>query len=146
MGTAKEEALAVWLDRAVDTPRAWGVHDCTLWPADWVVECGHADPADGWRGRYRTALGAARLAGRVGGLADLWRDGAAAAGLSLTVRPRAGDVGLLGMTTQGVGPRLAGLVGGICIGAGEWAVITPAGLWLGRASPVAAWRTAWRTR
>ena len=146
MTKGKAVALAAWLDRAVDTPRAWGKHDCTLWPADWVVTCGHDDPAGEWRGRYRTALGAARLAGRAGGLQALWQGGADAAGLSAVLKPRAGDVGLLPMATRGVGPLLSGLVGAICIGGGDWAVVTQDGLWLGRASPVQAWRTAWRTR
>ena len=79
-------------------------------------------------------------------LALVKQGGADAAGLSAVTTPRAGDVGLLPMATRGVGPRLSGLVGAICIGGGVWAVVTQDGLWLGRASPVQAWRTAWRTR
>lgn len=142
----KADALAAWLDRAVETPRAWGSHDCNIWPADWVVTCGHPDPAGGWRGRYRTALGAARIVSRTGGLEALWRRGGDAAGLPLTMRPRAGDVGLLPMATEGVGPLLSNLVGAICIGPGQWAVVQEIGLWLGRASPVLAWRTGWLIR
>lgn len=142
----KQTALATWLDQAIDTPRAWGVHDCTLWPADWVRRCGHADPASPWRGRYRTALGAARLARANGGLEALWAAGAERAGLVRTRRPLAGDVGLVAMATREVGPALAGHVGAICIGGGDWAVITTGGVWMGRAPVLDAWGVTWRTR
>ena len=40
---------------------AWGAHDCCLFAADGVRATTGADPAADLRGRYRTALGAARL-------------------------------------------------------------------------------------
>lgn len=142
----KHEALAAWLDQAVDTPRAWGSHDCTLWPANWVVESGHADPAGDWRGRYRSARGAARLVNAAGGLLALYASGAASAGLRQTERFIAGDVGLLSMPTREADRALGAAVGAICIGGGEWAVVKDGGLWMGRGSVIAAWRVRWRTR
>ncbi len=48
------------LRRAADLPFAWGSHDCCLWAADVVHGMTGVDYAAGFRGRYRTALGAAR--------------------------------------------------------------------------------------
>lgn len=141
----KREALPRWLDRAVDTPCDWGVHDCTIWPANWVVQCGGGDPAAAWRGRYRTLLGAARLASAAGGMVALYGAACRSAGLKPTGRPLLGDVGLLSLPAR-AGPTLAGSVGGIAIGGGDWAVVQEHGLWIGRAAVIAAWRVEWRTR
>ena len=141
----KREALPRWLDRAVDTPCAWGGHDCTIWPANWVVHCGGRDPASAWRGRYRTLLGAARLASAAGGMEALYAAACRAAGLVRTQRPLLGDVGLLRLPAQ-AGPTLGQSVGGIAIGGGEWAVVQEHGLWIGRSDVIAAWRVEWRTR
>lgn len=143
---SKDSALAAWLDRAIDTPRVWGRHDCTLWPANWVVECGHGDPAAEWRGRYRTLLGAARLARPAGGMEALFARGAEASGLRRASRVIAGDVGLLAMPTAALGPTLGASVGAISIGGGEWAVVHDRGLWMGHAPVIAAWRVRWLTR
>lgn len=51
----------------------WGVNDCALFAADWVLECTGVDPAAWYRGRYNTEIGAGRAlieAGFSGGLAD----------------------------------------------------------------------------
>lgn len=141
----KDDTLAAWLDQAVDTPWAWGSHDCTIWPANWVRACGSPDPAEAWRGRYRTAIGAARLVNAAGGMAELFTAGAAAARLHRTQRIIAGDVGLIELPARAKGP-MGVAVGAICIGGGEWAVVRSGGLWLGRARVTAAWRTPWRTR
>lgn len=141
----KTKALAAWLDRAVDTPRAWGDHDCNLWPANWVVNCGHGDPAAPWRGRYDSAISAARLVKAEGGMEALWRDAARRATLPETSRPLAGDVGLISVLTPATDPlELFGLVGAICIGGREWAVVSEDGLFMARRPVIQAWRVEWR--
>lgn len=142
----KAEALDAHLERALTDIGFWGVSDCVLWPADWVVASGWPDPAEAFRGRYRTALGAARIVARAGGLQALWRAEAARLGLAETARPIAGDVGLALRDTQGVGPALRGHVGAVCLGGGEWACRTRGGLRTGRWPIVQAWRVSWRTR
>lgn len=61
-----ESLLAAHIEAARHTPFAWGAHDCALWAADWVRLCTGEDHAAGWRGRYQTELGAARLLSRRG--------------------------------------------------------------------------------
>lgn len=140
----KSEALAAWLDQAVDTPRQWGVHDCNLWPADWVVRCGHADPAAEWRGLYTTPLGAARLVEDAGGMTQLWCDAANGVGLVVTPRPLAGDVGLIEVMTSDRDPlAIFGRCGAICMGAGQWAVVSEHGLFMAQRPVIAAWRVPW---
>lgn len=142
----KADALADWLEQAVDTPRAWGVHDCNLWPANWVVRCTGHDPAQPWRGRYRTGHAAARIVRRAGGLQALWSASAERIGLAEARTRFAGDVGLVRRDCSSVADVLADLVGAICIGGGEWAVVTDFGLLMGRFSVVQAWRPEWRIR
>lgn len=142
----KAAALDAHLDRALENLAFWGVCDCILWPADWVVVSGWPDPAAPWRGRYRTALGAGRIAASAGGLEPMWLEQAARIGLAQTDRPIAGDVGLLRRETRGCGPTLRGIVGGIYLGGGEWASRTPGGVRTGRAKAIRAWRVPWRKR
>lgn len=53
--------LAEYLKENAGTPFDWGVYDCCLFVADCcVVVCG-VDPAEKYRGRYKTELGAKRL-------------------------------------------------------------------------------------
>lgn len=146
LSVRKSEALDAHLERTMTDAAFWGVSDCVLWPADWVVASGWADPAEAHRGRYRTALGAARLVVRAGGLESMWRTEAARIGLRETNRPIAGDVGLALRETRGAGPALSGLVGAICLGGGEWACRTGGGLRSGRWPVVRAWRVPWRRR
>lgn len=144
---AKIEALEAHLEQALEGGPFWGRSDCYVWPADWVVVSGWPDPAGPWRGRYASAVGGARIVRRAGGAEALWIEAAARCGLNVTVRPIAGDVGLVRRETVAAhGPTLGGLVGGVCLGGGEWAVSTPAGLRTGRWAAARAWRIPWRTR
>lgn len=143
---ARDDVLTDWLDRALTAEAGfWGLADCFLWPADWVLARTGVDPAEGFRGRYRTALGATRLVQRAGGALALWRAQAARAGLNLAGRPRPGDVGLVCGATAGTGPTLRDRVGAIHLGGGEWAVRTPGGLRIGRPPHIQAWRVPWRS-
>lgn len=61
-----ERRLADAIEAARARPFAWGVHDCATWAADVRRAITGDDLADAWRGRYRTAAGAARLLRRLG--------------------------------------------------------------------------------
>jgi hypothetical protein len=54
-----------------EKPFEWGVRDCSLFAADAVLCITGTDPAKGYRGRYKTAIGAARLQKMYGGLSGL---------------------------------------------------------------------------
>lgn len=52
---------------ALNRPFVWGEHDCATWAFDLRAALqGAASPADLWRGRYRTALGGARILRKLG--------------------------------------------------------------------------------
>ena len=87
--------LAGFLRASGARPFAWGVQDCCLWGADWVRLATGRDPAAGWRGRYRTAIGAARLVTRRGGFEAHVAACLADAGLTETPDPQPGDVGVI---------------------------------------------------
>jgi hypothetical protein len=55
------ERLARCIAAARTRRFAWGAHDCALFAADCVQSMTGRDPAGAYRGRYRTALGVARL-------------------------------------------------------------------------------------
>lgn len=146
-------ALDGFLEAAESRELVWGIWDCALCPADWVALSGAPDPAGPWRGRYRTALGAARIAAAQGGLEGLWAASAAAAGLDRARSPRVGDVGLMRTPCAcrahgapgGVPGPLRGLAGGVCIGNEWWATSAVRGLALVRRPDLAAaWRVRWR--
>jgi hypothetical protein len=58
--------LAAFL--ADEKPFAWGSRDCCLFAADAVLCITGLDPAIDFRGRYKTAKGAARVLKKYGGL------------------------------------------------------------------------------
>lgn len=128
--------LADFLARAGATPFSYGSHDCSLWLADWVLDQRGIDGAAALRGRYRTALGCARLVARGGGLVAVVGRCAQTAGLSSAKLPRPGDVGIVkAVTDDGTT-----LVGAILADATRWAVLGAAGLRIEPATCVAAWR------
>ena len=49
-----------------DRPFVWGQQDCCLFAADWVLAVTQIDPAQAFRGKYRTELGAKRALKRAG--------------------------------------------------------------------------------
>lgn len=125
--------LQAFLDRATRTPFAYGEDDCCLWLADWLVWLGWPDPAADLRGRYRTALGCARVLRREGGVLAVVGRCAAVAGLARTDAPVAGDVGVVRAQTD----RGETLVGALCVGR-RWAM-RGEGLVVALAPPIAAW-------
>lgn len=54
-----EERLGVYLARVEEEPFAWGTHDCALFAASCVNAQTGVDPAEGIRGTYEDARGAA---------------------------------------------------------------------------------------
>ena len=133
--------LAAFLEAEAEAAFEWGVRDCWLLAADWALARTGRDPAAAWRGRYASALGAARIINRMGGPEAFAGSSLAACGWVRSASPRRGQVGLLPAaieTTHGV--RRA-LVGGIALGGGWWATRNgPGGLVMGRAEPTVFWR------
>lgn len=127
--------LAEFLGQAVRTPFAPGAHDCRLFPANWVLAATGRDPAAAFRGRYASEAEGLALAEAVGGVEAATAAGMAAAGLTPTDAPAAGDVGVITVFTLD-GPVA---VGGIFTGR-HWAFLSPGGVSLWPAEPIAAWR------
>ena len=94
-GLTRERRLAAYLSQSVRKPFAWGSHDCCLFVAGWIEAERGVDTAGGFRSRYRTELGAARLIRRAGGFLPFLGRLAATAGLSRVDDPRPGDVGVV---------------------------------------------------
>lgn len=67
------ELLTQFIEQRRRVPFAWGQNDCCLFAADWVHACTGHDPAQGLRGKYSTALGAARLLATHGGVRGIIR-------------------------------------------------------------------------
>lgn len=61
-----EAALADTLEAAKRKAFVWGEHDCCLFAADAVVAMSGWDPAEEFRGRYTSKVGAARVMKRAG--------------------------------------------------------------------------------
>lgn len=55
------ERLALFIQEYRRQPFAWGVLDCALFAADWLIVLGYPDFAHHLRGQYHTRLGAARM-------------------------------------------------------------------------------------
>lgn len=63
--------LAQFIEQRRHVPFAWGTNDCCLFGADWVLRATSKDLAADLRGRYGSALGAARILSRCGGVRGL---------------------------------------------------------------------------
>lgn len=126
--------LPGFLDRTARTPFVWGEDDCSLFLANWLVALGRPDPALGLRGRYRTALGCARVLRREGGVRAVIARCARVAGLAPTRDPSPGDPGVIRIDIEGCGVE----VGALRLGR-RWAVRAGSGLFVSEAVPLAAW-------
>jgi hypothetical protein len=87
--------LTAFLREWARRPFAWGVCDCCLFLADWIVYCGGDDPAADLRGTYSTERGMRRLLKARGGIEQVVAGCAARAHLTPTSAPQRGDVGLV---------------------------------------------------
>lgn len=112
--------LADYLRAGGAQPFAWDSCDCCSWACGWIALRRGVDPSASWRGRYRTARGAALMLRRAGGdLLAAASDAMAAAGLAVSAAPVAGDVGVV-ETSQGQALAIRTATG--------WAVKAPAGI------------------
>lgn len=128
--------LASYLAEAAGLPFAWGRADCAFFTAEWVRRRTGIDVAAPYRGRFRTAIGSARLVRRAGGIEALAAAIAASAGLAGTDDPQAGDVGVVETVA---GPLFA--IRGASGPAGvRWIAKHRRGIVAGPAPLVAAWR------
>jgi len=77
----------------------WGVCDCTLFVASWVLEATGKDPGEGLRSTYSTAAEANAIVDAHGGMVDFidWR--LSSHGFMRTEAPVDGDVGLVEVPT-----------------------------------------------
>jgi hypothetical protein len=128
-----ETVLAAAVDVARGRPFVWGTHDCATWAFDLRRDLtGGDDTAALWRGRYRTARGAARVLRRLG-----WTS-MSVAGTALLGTPLA-NVRLAQRGDLVLSPDSTSF--GVCLGA-QVAFLAPEGLTL-RALPscTLAWRT-----
>ena len=113
----------------MQTPFAWGSHDCCTWGADAVETQTGVDLGEGQRGTYSDAAGAARVLASLGGIESL----AARAGDPIPVlHATVGDIGLL--PTEG-----RDLIG-VCAGQ-HWLTVAKNGLTARKLSDA---RLAWR--
>lgn len=129
-------ALSAFLDRAAQTPFAWGGRDCVLFFCDWIFEATGRDPAQRFRGRYSTRLGALRIIHRAGGFVALCSEELSRFGLTEATEPKAGDVGVVEAVVAS-GERAP--VGAVFDGS-RWVVLSERGLMAGAFTPLSVWR------
>lgn len=103
--------LTTFIEERRFMPFAWGRNDCCLFAADWVKACTGCDPAVELRGKYSTALGAARILRDLGGVRGVIQSLGEPMGLERlkSVQDQRGD---LVVADTGNGESI-----GICIGA-----------------------------
>lgn len=65
------ERLAAFVGARRRMPFAWGVNDCWMNAADWVLEATGVDHAASYRGTYTTEIGALRLVAEAGSMRAL---------------------------------------------------------------------------
>lgn len=81
-------------------PWAWGLVDCSLAMADWLVANGYPDPAPHWRGAYRSESDWRRVVAERGGLLPIVAAVAAGAGLRHARAPVRGTIGVVGSAVR----------------------------------------------
>ncbi|HCY99803.1 MAG: hypothetical protein A3D16_20725 [Rhodobacterales bacterium RIFCSPHIGHO2_02_FULL_62_130] len=130
--TGWEVLLAAAVDDARSRSFTWGTHDCATWAFDLRRDLiGGDDTAAHWRGRYRTARGAARVMRRLG-WSSMRQAGTALLGVPLA------DVRLAQRGDLVLSPDASSF--GVCLGA-QVAFLAPEGLTLRALSSCAlAWR------
>ncbi len=121
---------------------AWGAMDCCFFGGDWVRARTGRDPLAPYRGRYDSAIGAARLIARHGGLVAMVGAEMQRCGFAPTSEPDDGDLAIVSMPGTGE-MSIAGASVVICRGA--WMLGKAAGhgvAGMRAAEPLAAWRIA----
>lgn len=124
--------LTAYVEAHRNRPFAWGRHDCGTFLADWVDLVAGYDPLAKVRGRYRSAIGWARVARN-----DGWADSAAVFDHALgpRIERKAAGRGDGGAIASPAGPVMGIVLGTeIVVPAVDGLVFVPVGLM------VAAWR------
>ncbi|MBY5465293.1 DUF6950 family protein [Rhizobium leguminosarum] len=117
-----------------------GGDDCFTFPAAWVLRSTGIDPAEQFRGTYRTREEAHQIIDVFGGPLALIEHQLAAVKAMRVQDPETGDIALIkGMTGETTTDRIETLIGAIRFGP-LWACIHPAGIRATPAEFVAAWR------
>lgn len=122
--------LAEFLAAGAQTPFEWGKEDCCLFACDWVLSQRGVDPARRFRGRYATEKQARRIIRREGGLLAVVSAEMTAAGLTETIDPLPGDVGVVA-TDQGEALAIRSRVG--------WVAKAPFGITAAQFIVMKAW-------
>jgi len=117
-----------YLKEATRLHHKWGLHDCCLWPADWVQLSRGFDPAAQWRGRYDTESDALAFVEKSGGMVAMWQSVLAA--LAPCADPNDGDVGVIMVH----GSHGAVANGGIFADR-RWSFLAPSGLFRASIAP-----------
>jgi len=115
---------AAFADAAAARPFFYGRFDCALFAADWGRELTGLDGAADLRGRYRTALGCARVLKREGGLTAVVARCATTIGFVAVSSPCAGDVAVIAART----PAGDDLACALALAAGRWAALSTRGV------------------
>lgn len=117
-----------------------GGDDCMTFPATWAMESIGVDPAERWRGTYRTREDAEKIKDKLGGAVGALGGAFMAIGAVPTDNPQDGDVGVVVMLSgETIADSKMTRVGAVRFGP-LWAAISPAGVIAKKAECVAAWR------
>jgi len=66
------EKLKAYLEKNAEKPFDWGTHNCSLFAADWVLECCGLDPLGRLREECKDRASALAILARKGGVGGLW--------------------------------------------------------------------------
>lgn len=136
------DALAEFLRADAARPFRFGERDCLLRLADWGLALTGIDAAAPWRGRCSSALGAARILKREGGLVAVLGKAFQPLGYVRAAEPRRGDLAVV-ETSVGLSGAIVAAATGELDAAGRpvaIASLAQAGaLRLARLPVVAAW-------
>lgn len=130
--TDKYKLLPVYLAERAAEPFVWGVNDCCVFAADWVLRVTGCDPMPAIRGKYSDEAMAKRIIG-YGGSIKLMATAALGPALPTVATGQRGDIVLF--ETE-AGPAL-----GICVGE-KFAAVPPEGglKYFAMRHAVTAWR------
>ena len=109
----------------------WGVHDCCMFAADWVMAATGRDPALHFRASYWNAKGAADTLRMYGGIAQIVDDG----GFVRWQAPGMAQRGDVALVTNEKRELLAVVDGTQCVAPGRHGLV-----WLPLADAAVAWK------
>lgn len=132
------DPLSRFLNRAAETPFAWGRFDCLLWLADWIAEKRGVEMAADLRGSYSNVLQAARIVASARGMTALVEGRVKSAGLQRVAVGARGDIAVVNVAGDG-GEHFGNEAGAILLG-GTAALICQAGLVIADVPVVAVWK------